>query len=99
MWHPLPHTATSDVDPAAGGDVHGSQANIIYVNCVCCLPQCVGPSMLPTFNARGDLLLQEWLSVYTERIKAGECVTVCWKISLHMPATAKTVARRRLLGQ
>jgi hypothetical protein len=33
--------------------------------------------MLPTFNARGDLLLQEWLSVYTERIEVGELVTAC----------------------
>lgn len=31
----------------------------------------MGPSMLPTFNARGDLLLQEYLSVYAERIRVG----------------------------
>src|SRR5690349_19866964 len=40
--------------------------------CLRCVLQCVGPSMLPTFNARGDLLLQEWFSVYTERIRVGE---------------------------
>ena len=47
--------------------------------------QCVGPSMLPTFNARGDLLLQEWLSVYTERIKVGESDFACCEVSpLHV---------------
>jgi len=33
--------------------------------------------MLPTFNARGDLLLQEYLSVYMQRISVGECVHLC----------------------
>lgn len=30
--------------------------------------------MLPTFNARGDLLLQEYLSVYMQHISVGECM-------------------------
>ena len=34
--------------------------------------QCYGPSMLPTFNARGDVLLSEFYSVYTDGLQIGE---------------------------
>ena len=33
--------------------------------------QCVGPSMLPTFNERGDLVLMEHYSVFAEKIRSG----------------------------
>jgi len=33
--------------------------------------QCVGPSMLPTFNANGDLVLTEHYSVYMQKIQPG----------------------------
>lgn len=29
--------------------------------------------MLPTFNSRGDLLFQEYPSVYLQRIRVGAC--------------------------
>ena len=38
--------------------------------------QCVGPSMLPTFNEKGDLVLLEHYSVYAERIQPGRCLMV-----------------------
>ena len=34
--------------------------------------QCMGPSMLPTFNTRGDVLLLEHLSTHFGRISVGE---------------------------
>ena len=40
------------------------------------LMQCVGPSMLPTFNEKGDLVLLEHYSVYAERIQPGRCFMV-----------------------
>ena len=36
--------------------------------------QCTGPSMLPTFNQRGDVALLEHLSVLAERIEVGDVV-------------------------
>ena len=38
--------------------------------------QCVGPSMLPTFNEKGDLVLLEHYSVYAARIQPGGCLMV-----------------------
>lgn len=39
-----------------------------------CFMQCMGPSMLPTFNTRGDVLLLEHLSTHFGRIGVGEPV-------------------------
>lgn len=36
--------------------------------------QCMGPSMLPTFNTRGDVLLLEHFSTYLRRIEIGDCL-------------------------
>ncbi len=47
--------------------------------------------MLPTFNARGDLLLQEYLSVYMQRISVGECVAATHE---HQAAQVKLQAGR-----
>lgn len=33
---------------------------------------CVGPSMMPTFNPRGDVAILEHVSVWTHNIKVGE---------------------------
>ena len=70
-------------------DLCVSLNNKLVAKCVRCSLQCVGPSMLPTFNARGDLLLQEWFSVYTERIKVGEPGGFCWKLCLGMSTIGK----------
>ena len=34
--------------------------------------QCVGPSMLPTFNSFGDIVLYEHFSAYTNTIEKGQ---------------------------
>lgn len=36
--------------------------------------QCVGPSMMPTFNPRGDIALLEHVSVWSGRVAAGDVV-------------------------
>jgi signal peptidase I len=36
--------------------------------------QCVGPSMLPTFNKQGDVALLEHVSVWAGRIRTGDVV-------------------------
>jgi signal peptidase I len=33
--------------------------------------QCVGPSMMPTFNSRGDIIIMEHLSVYNGQVDIG----------------------------
>jgi signal peptidase I len=53
---------------------------------------CVGPSMLPTFNARGDLLLQEYLSVFAELIRVGDVVVA------YSPQNPRHVVCKRVLG-
>ena len=35
--------------------------------------QCTGPSMLPTFNPKGDILLYEHFSTNFRRIQIGVC--------------------------
>ena len=39
--------------------------------------QCVGPSMLPTLQPRGDVLLHEKASVLLQRIRVGEPPKQC----------------------
>ena len=39
-----------------------------------CPLQCVGPSMMPTFNPRGDVAILEHVSVWSGRIAAGDVV-------------------------
>lgn len=53
---------------------------------------CKGPSMLPTFNSWGDLLLQEYFSVYTERIRVGDVVMS------RSPRNPKHIVCKRVLG-
>lgn len=36
--------------------------------------QCIGPSMMPTFNPRGDVTLVEHVSVWTNNIQIGDVV-------------------------
>ena len=37
-------------------------------------PQCVGPSMMPTFNPRGDIALLEHVTVWSGRVEVGDVV-------------------------
>lgn len=37
-------------------------------------PQCVGPSMMPTFNPRGDIALLEHVTVWSGRVVVGDVV-------------------------
>jgi signal peptidase I len=37
------------------------------------IAQCMGPSMLPTFNTRGDVLMLEHFTTQWKRISVGEC--------------------------
>ncbi|KAK9829968.1 hypothetical protein WJX72_008940 [[Myrmecia] bisecta] len=68
---------------------------------------CFGPSMLPTFNARGDILLLEHFSVWTEQIHVGDVVVarsvqnprhiVCKRV-LGLPGDQVAVAGPTYLG-
>lgn len=40
----------------------------------CPAVQCIGPSMMPTFNPRGDVTLVEHVSVWTRNIQIGDVV-------------------------
>lgn len=53
---------------------------------------CKGPSMLPTFNTWGDLLLQEYYSVYAERVRVGDVVMS------RSPRNPKHIVCKRVLG-
>ena len=59
---------------------------------VVCDWQCLGPSMLPTFNLSGDILLLEHLSSRFEKIKPGDVVMA------RSPANPRLVVCKRVLG-
>eukprot|EP00887_Chlorella_sp_A99_P007003 scaffold2.g7003.t1 len=52
----------------AGGAVYIIRENLVEFTV------CVGPSMYPTFNPRGDVALLEHVSVWSDRIKVGDVV-------------------------
>jgi hypothetical protein len=54
--------------------------------------QCLGPSMLPTFNVSGDILLLEHLSVTFEKIRAGDVVMA------RSPVNPRVMVCKRVLG-
>ncbi|KAK9843884.1 hypothetical protein WJX84_005986 [Apatococcus fuscideae] len=54
--------------------------------------KCMGPSMLPTFNPRGDVLIQEHLSVTFKQIRVGDVV---FAISKNDP---RHIVCKRVLG-
>ncbi|KAK9830828.1 hypothetical protein WJX74_009119 [Apatococcus lobatus] len=54
--------------------------------------KCIGPSMLPTFNPRGDLLIQEHLSVTFRQIRVGDVV---FAVSKNDP---RHIVCKRVLG-
>jgi hypothetical protein len=54
---------------------------------------CLGPSMLPTFNHRGDVVLMERVSVLVEGVENGDVV-----IS-RSPANPKHTVCKRVLGR
>ena len=54
--------------------------------------QCVGPSMLPTLEARGDIVLAESLSVRTGRLRVGDVVVA------RSPTNARHTVCKRVLG-
>lgn len=56
------------------------------------LTLCVGPSMLPTFNENGDLVLTEHFSVYLQRIQPGDVVIA------KSAQTPRYVVCKRVLG-
>ncbi|KAK9807296.1 hypothetical protein WJX73_009528 [Symbiochloris irregularis] len=53
---------------------------------------CVGPSMLPTFNSFGDIVLFEHVSAYTNRIQAGDVVIA------RSPQNPGNLVCKRVLG-
>ena len=53
--------------------------------------QCLGPSMMPTFNPKGDVALVEHLSVTFERLERGDVV-----ISKSVQNPKQTVCKRVL---
>lgn len=53
--------------------------------------QCVGPSMLPTLQPRGDVLLHEKASVRRQTIAVGaQCYSTCQQWAKDLPAEALT---------
>ena len=54
--------------------------------------QCVGPSMLPTLQARGDVVLAESLSVRTGKLRVGDVVVA------RSPTNASHTVCKRVLG-
>lgn len=64
----------------------------VFSNHVVEVHQCLGPSMLPTFNVSGDILLLEHLSSRFERIKPGDVVMA------RSPANPRLVVCKRVLG-
>lgn len=55
-------------------------------------PQCLGPSMLPTFNVAGDILLLEHLSVAFDKIRPGDVVMA------RSPVNPRVMVCKRVLG-
>lgn len=53
----------------AASHTHASHHNYHY------LLQCVGPSMMPTFNPQGDVALVEHITVLSNNLKVGDVVT------------------------
>jgi signal peptidase I len=54
--------------------------------------QCLGPSMLPTFNVSGDILLLEHLSSKFEKVRPGDVVMA------RSPVNPNLVVCKRVLG-
>lgn len=71
--------------------VHEERLDDVAFLVVCDL-QCLGPSMLPTFNLSGDILLLEHLSSRFEKIKPGDVVMA------RSPANPRLVVCKRVLG-
>mmetsp|Transcript_29635 Transcript_29635/g.49804 ORF Transcript_29635/g.49804 Transcript_29635/m.49804 type:complete len:183 (+) Transcript_29635:310-858(+) len=54
---------------------------------------CQGPSMLPTLNTTGDIVLTECISAYLQNIKSGDVVVAT------SPANPRSVVCKRVLAQ
>jgi signal peptidase I len=54
---------------------------------------CLGPSMLPTFNHRGDVVLMERVSVLVDGVENGDVVIA------RSPANPKHTVCKRVLGR
>lgn len=52
--------------------IHLARRDQPLSNNICPWVQCMGPSMLPTFNTKGDILLLEHFSTLFDRIEIGE---------------------------
>ncbi|KAJ7532546.1 hypothetical protein O6H91_13G009300 [Diphasiastrum complanatum] len=80
----------------------GYERTLVFLQCCCFLDvfsnhvmqvhQCLGPSMLPTFNVSGDILLMELFSAKFERIKPGDVVMA------HSPINPKLMVCKRVMG-
>ncbi|KAG6553570.1 hypothetical protein Mapa_004483 [Marchantia paleacea] len=64
----------------------------VFSNHVCQVHQCLGPSMLPTFNVAGDILLLEHLSVKFEKVRSGDVVMA------RSPVNPRVMVCKRVLG-
>lgn len=64
----------------------------VFTNHVCEVHQCLGPSMLPTFNVAGDILLLEHISNKFWGIKVGDVVMA------RSPTNPRLVVCKRVLG-
>ncbi|XP_024542968.1 mitochondrial inner membrane protease subunit 1 isoform X1 [Selaginella moellendorffii] len=64
----------------------------VFSNHVLQIQQCIGPSMLPTFNIRGDILVTERLSVKLGKIRVGDVVMA------RSPSDPRMVVCKRILG-
>jgi inner membrane protease subunit 1 len=57
------------------------------------LQQCIGPSMLPTFNLSGDWVLVEHISVKLGRLQQGDVVTCV------SPTDPNKLVCKRIIGK
>jgi inner membrane protease subunit 1 len=64
----------------------------VFSNHVAEVHQCLGPSMLPTFNVSGDILLLEHLSSKFEKVRPGDVVMA------RSPVNPNLVVCKRVLG-
>ncbi|KAI5081528.1 hypothetical protein GOP47_0004711 [Adiantum capillus-veneris] len=78
------------------------ERSVLFIQFFCCLDifkehvaeisQVVGPSMLPTFSATGDVLVVERLSTRFQRIKQGDVVMAA------SPENPRLIVCKRVLG-